>query len=102
MARIICDNTDIIDTVQLYPMVLPDHELYVLLYYIFYVKTRVYKGWYSNFLFCFYRNPRVPCRSGIIPMMDFSKWAEPAPSPFHGSAKQFVSSFSYDPYLGKK
>ncbi|CAH0673918.1 unnamed protein product [Spodoptera exigua] len=62
MARIICDNTDIIDTVQLYPMVLPDHEL----------------------------NPRVPCRSGIIPMMDFSKWAEPAPSPFHGAAKQFI------------
>ncbi|CAH2040402.1 unnamed protein product, partial [Iphiclides podalirius] len=27
LARIICDNTDIIDTVQLYPMVLPDHEL---------------------------------------------------------------------------
>ncbi|KAH9632218.1 hypothetical protein HF086_003528 [Spodoptera exigua] len=64
MARIICDNTDIIDTVQLYPMVLPDHEL----------------------------NPRVPCRSGIIPMMDFSKWAEPAPSPFHGAAKQFMTN----------
>ncbi|CAD0200334.1 unnamed protein product [Chrysodeixis includens] len=72
LARVICDNTDIIDTVQLYPMVLPDHEL----------------------------NPRVPCRSGIIPSMDFSKWAEPAP--FHGAAKQYVSSFTYDPYLGKK
>ncbi|CAG4982446.1 unnamed protein product [Parnassius apollo] len=61
LARVICDNTDIIDTVQLYPMVLPDHEL----------------------------NPRVPCRSGIIPQMDFSKWADPVP--FHGPAKQFVT-----------
>ncbi|XP_073952495.1 peroxidase homolog [Choristoneura fumiferana] len=72
LARVICDNTDIIDTVQLYPMVLPDHEL----------------------------NPRVPCRSGIIPSMDFTKWAEPAP--FAGAAKQFVSSFSFDRFLGKK
>ncbi|CAB3250571.1 unnamed protein product [Arctia plantaginis] len=62
LARVICDNTDIIDTVQLYPMVLPDHEL----------------------------NPRVPCRSGILPQMDFSKWAEPAP--FHGPAKQFMTN----------
>ena len=31
LARIVCDNTDIIDTIQLYPMVLPDHEMYVLL-----------------------------------------------------------------------
>ncbi|CAH0399124.1 unnamed protein product [Chilo suppressalis] len=61
LARVICDNTDIIDTVQLYPMVLPDHEL----------------------------NPRVPCRSGIIPSMDFTKWAEPVP--FRGSAKQFIT-----------
>lgn len=73
LARVICDNTDIIDTVQLYPMVLPDHEL----------------------------NPRVPCRSGIIPSMDFSKWAEPPPA-FPSAAKQFVSNFAYDPYLGKK
>ncbi|KAJ8968839.1 hypothetical protein NQ317_005307 [Molorchus minor] len=48
LARIICDNTDLIDTIQLYPMVLPDHEL----------------------------NPRVPCGSGIIPSIDLSKWAE--------------------------
>ncbi|GBP68370.1 Thyroid peroxidase [Eumeta japonica] len=61
LARVICDNTDIIDTVQLYPMVLPDHEL----------------------------NPRVPCRSGIIPSMDFSKWAEPPP--FHGNTKEFIT-----------
>ncbi|KAJ8673332.1 hypothetical protein QAD02_004594 [Eretmocerus hayati] len=48
LARVICDNTDLIDTIQIYPMVLPDHEI----------------------------NPRVPCRSGIIPGIDFSKWAE--------------------------
>lgn len=29
LARLVCDNTDIIDTVQMYPMVLSDHELYV-------------------------------------------------------------------------
>lgn len=28
LARVICDNTDLIDTIQLYPMVLPDHEMY--------------------------------------------------------------------------
>ncbi|XP_050429351.1 peroxidase-like isoform X2 [Adelges cooleyi] len=49
MSRLVCDNTDIIDTVQMYPMVLPDHEL----------------------------NPRVPCRSGLIPRMDLTKWADP-------------------------
>ncbi|XP_056644513.1 peroxidase [Diorhabda sublineata] len=48
LARIICDNTDLIDTIQLYPMVLPDHEI----------------------------NPRVPCKSGIIPSLDLAKWAE--------------------------
>lgn len=31
LARIICDNTDLIDTVQVYPMVLPDHEMWVVL-----------------------------------------------------------------------
>lgn len=31
LARLICDNTDLIDTVQIYPMVLPDHEMYVKL-----------------------------------------------------------------------
>lgn len=30
LARIVCDNTDLIDTIQLYPMVLPDHEMYVI------------------------------------------------------------------------
>lgn len=27
LARLICDNTDLIDSIQLYPMVLPDHEM---------------------------------------------------------------------------
>lgn len=27
LARLVCDNTDLIDTVQLWPMVLPDHEM---------------------------------------------------------------------------
>ncbi|XP_055300072.1 peroxidase [Sitodiplosis mosellana] len=51
LSRVICDNTDLIDTVQIYPMVLPDHEI----------------------------NPRVPCKSGIIPSIDLTKWAEYAP-----------------------
>ncbi|KAF7992722.1 hypothetical protein HCN44_005066 [Aphidius gifuensis] len=58
LARLICDNTDLIDTLQLYPMVLPDHEI----------------------------NPRVPCKSGIIPSIDFSKWAE---FPSSGHASQY-------------
>lgn len=29
LSRVICDNTDLIDTVQIYPMILPDHELCV-------------------------------------------------------------------------
>ena len=27
IARVLCDNTDLIETIQLYPMVLPDHEM---------------------------------------------------------------------------
>ncbi|XP_044758013.1 peroxidase [Coccinella septempunctata] len=66
LARIICDNTDLIDSIQLYPMVLPDHEI----------------------------NPRVPCRSGVIPSIDLSKWAE------FPSGDHFGSSF-FDPLVGK-
>lgn len=29
LSRLICDNTDLIDTTQIYPMVLPDHEMWV-------------------------------------------------------------------------
>nr|CAD7454657.1 unnamed protein product [Timema tahoe] len=63
LSRVICDNTDLMDTVQVYPMVLPDHEI----------------------------NPRVPCRSGILPSMDLSKWADIPAAP----------AFVFDP-LGKK
>ncbi|XP_070516525.1 uncharacterized protein Cysu, partial [Cardiocondyla obscurior] len=56
LARVICDNTDLIDSIQIYPMVLPDHEI----------------------------NPRVPCRSGILPSIDLSKWAE-FPATSHAS-----------------
>jgi len=27
LARVMCDNTDLIETIQLYPLVLPDHEM---------------------------------------------------------------------------
>ncbi|XP_063243494.1 peroxidase-like [Bacillus rossius redtenbacheri] len=53
LSRVICDNTDLIDTIQVYPMVLPDHEI----------------------------NPRVPCRSGILPSIDLTKWAESPAGP---------------------
>ncbi|CAB0018312.1 unnamed protein product, partial [Nesidiocoris tenuis] len=26
LSRVLCDNTDLIDTIQVYPMVLPDYE----------------------------------------------------------------------------
>ncbi|XP_020300859.1 chorion peroxidase [Pseudomyrmex gracilis] len=61
LARMICDNTDLIDTVQIYPMVLPDHEI----------------------------NPRVPCRSGILPGIDLSKWAE-YPTTSHAAQYRWV------------
>lgn len=48
LSRVLCDNTDLIDSIQIYPMVLPDHDL----------------------------NPRVPCKSGIIPSIDLTKWAD--------------------------
>ncbi|XP_042875863.1 peroxidase-like [Penaeus japonicus] len=49
LSRMICDNSDDIKTMQVYAMVLPDHEI----------------------------NPRVPCNSGILPRMDLSKWRDP-------------------------
>ncbi|KAJ8919036.1 hypothetical protein NQ315_016942, partial [Exocentrus adspersus] len=68
LARVICDNTDLIDSIQLYPMVLPDHEI----------------------------NPRVPCRSGILPSIDLTKFAE-----FPNGNAGFSSGFQYEPLLGK-
>lgn len=48
LSRIICDNSDHIETVQVYVMVLPDSEI----------------------------NPRVACKSGILPRINLSKWKE--------------------------
>ena len=48
LSRIICDNSDHIETVQVYPMVLPDHKI----------------------------NPRVSCKSSVLPQIDFSKWSD--------------------------
>lgn len=46
------------------------------------------------------RNPRVPCRSGVLPSIDFSKWADNGANDFH--AKPFASNFGFDTLLGKK
>ncbi|XP_066937069.1 peroxidase-like [Macrobrachium rosenbergii] len=48
LARVLCDNTDNIKTVQIYPMVLTDHEI----------------------------NPRVPCRSALLPSLNLLPWLE--------------------------
>nr|XP_018909743.1 PREDICTED: peroxidase-like [Bemisia tabaci] len=78
LSRVICDNTDLIDTIQIYPMVLPDHDI----------------------------NPRVPCRSAMIPRIDLSKWADTPSNPSIplSSHFDFVSSFdqsAFDPFLAK-
>ncbi|XP_076059545.1 peroxidase homolog [Oratosquilla oratoria] len=49
LSRIICDNSDDIKSIQVYAMVLPDHEI----------------------------NPRVACGSGVLPRLDLSKWRDP-------------------------
>ncbi|XP_075228376.1 peroxidase homolog [Lycorma delicatula] len=78
LARIICDNTDLIDTIQVYPMVLPDHEI----------------------------NPRVPCKSAVLPSIDLTKWADFSGSPTgQGSHIPFNSNLhgtAFDPLFGKK
>ncbi|GAB6032280.1 hypothetical protein CHUAL_010921 [Chamberlinius hualienensis] len=50
LSRLICDNSDDIETVQVYAMVYPDYEI----------------------------NPRVPCKSGVLPSMDLTKWKDTA------------------------
>lgn len=52
VARLLCDNTDRLDTVQMRAFVLPDHKI----------------------------NPRVPCNSGILPRIDFTKWIDDNPT----------------------
>ena len=68
VARLLCDNTDRIETVQMRAFVLPDHKI----------------------------NPRVPCNSGIIPRIDFTKWIDDNQrQPFRGSSSgnSFFSGF---------
>merc|ERR1712117_83749 len=48
LSRVLCDNADDIENVQVYAMVLPDHKI----------------------------NPRVRCKSGVLPRMDLSKWRD--------------------------
>jgi len=48
LARLVCDNSDAIESTQVYVMVLPDPEV----------------------------NPRVPCQSSILPRLDLSAWKE--------------------------
>jgi hypothetical protein len=57
LSRLVCENTDHIETIQVYPMVLPDHEI----------------------------NPRVACKSGILPHLDLTKWKDAS---FHSSPFQ--------------
>jgi hypothetical protein len=61
LSRIICDNTDEIETIQIYAMVLPDHEI----------------------------NPRVPCKSGILPKMDLTLWRDANAHSSPGSFRPF-------------
>ena len=73
VARLLCDNTDRIETVQMRAFVLPDHKI----------------------------NPRVPCNSGIIPRIDFTKWIDDNPrqgagvsgGSFSSSSSSFFTSF---------
>lgn len=48
LSRVLCDNADDLENVQVYAMVLPDHKI----------------------------NPRVQCHSGVLPNIDFSKWQD--------------------------
>ena len=55
-----------IDTLQVYAMVLPDHEI----------------------------NPRVPCKSGVLPRIDLNRWRDAS---FHSAPSQ-----SFHNGFGKK
>jgi len=59
LSRVLCDNSDDIDNIQVYAMVLPDHEI----------------------------NPRVPCKSGVLPKLDLSKWRDAS---YHNSPGGFA------------
>jgi len=59
LSRVICDNSDKIEDIQVYAMVLPDHEI----------------------------NPRVPCNSNLLPRIDLTRWRD-ASSPNSGFPRQ--------------
>lgn len=67
LSRLLCDNTDNVETVQVHAYVLPDKKI----------------------------NPRVPCHSNAIPRIDFSKWKDNDPnSAFRtGSGRNFFPGF---------
>lgn len=48
----------------------------ILLIVITYSITWIRKNILLTFFVSIYRNPRVPCRSGIIPSVDLNKWAD--------------------------
>jgi peroxidase len=60
LSRILCENGDEMDSMQVYAMVLPDHDI----------------------------NPRVPCKSGVLKKIDFSKWRDAS---FHSQPAGFFS-----------
>jgi len=57
LSRVVCDNSDDVTDIQVYAMVLPDHEI----------------------------NPRVNCKTGILPRMDLSRWRDAS---FHAAPAQ--------------
>merc|ERR1712211_53463 len=74
LSTIFCDNSDDIDSMQVYAMVLPDNEI----------------------------NPRVPCKSGVLPRIDLNRWRDAsfhsAPSQTFHSPPSKVSFHSAPPY----
>ena len=66
MARLLCDNTDRMESVQIRAFVLPDHKI----------------------------NPRVSCNSGVIPRLDLTKWIDENQRSTFGSAAGSGSFFS--------
>jgi len=63
LSRVLCDNSDDVESLQVFAMVLPDHEI----------------------------NPRVPCKSSVLPRMDLSKWRDASfhSAPTGGGASGF-------------
>lgn len=49
----------------------------------------------------YFSNPRVPCKSGIIPSIDFTKWAE---YPQAAYAQHYANDYSgqFDQFVKKK